>query len=231
MTPRLALTGSGGAIHRVGRRPDAWAWPEWSYAHEDGTFGNRYDDPHGEYRVLYASDRRVGAFAETLARFRPDLVVAAELERIDADPEDADHSATIALGVVPCEWLDARVIGRAAHRGRFVDVGHSDSLAVLRRALAARALHYGLDDLDAGEVRRRAPRAFTQEISRHVFVHARDADGHPVAGIRYLSRLGDELVNWAIFETDPPSDTRSEAIDPTDPDLETVFDRFGLSWG
>jgi hypothetical protein len=37
---------------------------------EDGTFGNRYDDPRGEYRVLYATSQRVGAFIETLARYR-----------------------------------------------------------------------------------------------------------------------------------------------------------------
>ena len=55
------------------------------------------------------------------------------------------------------------------------------------------------------------PRALTQEISRYVFVHARDAGGRPVAGLRYLSRLGDDLVNWAIFETEPPSDTTERA--------------------
>ncbi len=44
----------------------------WSYAAAiDGTFGNRYDDPDASYRVLYASSQRIGAFLETLARFRP----------------------------------------------------------------------------------------------------------------------------------------------------------------
>jgi hypothetical protein len=92
-------------------------------------------------------------------------------------------------------------------------------------------LDFGFDDLDAGELRRRAPRAFTQAISRYVFVHARDETGSPVAGVRYLSRLGDDYVNWAIFETAPPSDMRSEPIAPDDPDLEAVFTRFGLEWG
>ena len=77
----LALARAAGAIFRVGRRPDAWAWPDWTYAHDDGTFGNRFDDPLSEYRVLYASSQRCGAFAETLARFRPDLELAAELAR------------------------------------------------------------------------------------------------------------------------------------------------------
>jgi len=75
MTPPLAIARPQWSIYRVARRPDAWAWPEWASAHEDGTFGSRYDDPRGEYRVLYASSQREGAFAETLARFRVDLEV------------------------------------------------------------------------------------------------------------------------------------------------------------
>jgi hypothetical protein len=95
-----------------------------------------------------------------------------------------------------------RLLGSARHDGGFVDLGSSDSLAYLRAALADRVVHYGLDDLDAGAIRR-APRAFTQEISRYVFEHARE-DAQPVAGVRYGSRLGDEFVNWAIFEPSAP---------------------------
>jgi hypothetical protein len=228
MTPRPALARIAGSIHRVARRPDAWAWPEWAYTHEDGTFGNRYDDPACEYRMLSASDERAAAFAETLARLRPDLELVAELALIAGDDDDA---ASLAPGVVPREWLDARVIGRARHAGAFVDLGHSDTLAHLRAALAARVLHHGFEDCDAGELRRRAPRAFTQEISRHVFTYARGEDGRAVAGLRYRSRLGDEYVNWAIFEIDPPSEMSSDPIGPDDPDLRAVMAKFGLSWG
>jgi hypothetical protein len=226
----LAVARADGPLHRVGRLPDAWAWPEWAYAHDDGTFGNRFDDPLAEYRVLYASQPRLGAFAETLARFRPDLELAAECARIAGDSRDADFAPALGAGVVPIEWCATRAIGAARHRGAFADVGRSESLAALRSALAARALHYGFDDLDAGDLRRRAPRAFTQEISRHVFVGGRDPGGRPLAGLRYASRLGDDLVNWAIFETEPPSDAASEPVAPDDPDLRAVFARFGLSW-
>jgi hypothetical protein len=219
MTPALAR--QSGPIYRVGRRPDAWAWPDWNYA----PFGNRFDDPLAEYRVLYASERRAGAFAETLARFRPDPELVAALREIEGEGE------ALAPGVVPREWLEVRAIGTAEHGGVFVDLGHSETLAHLRSALAARLVHYGLDDLDAGDIRRRTPRAFTQELSRHVFVTVRDRDGQPVAGIRYGSRLGDEHVNWAIFETEPPADTSSRPIEPDDPDLLAVFDLFGLTWG
>jgi hypothetical protein len=230
MTPSLAIATTDDAIYRVARRPDAWAWPDWSYAHDDGTFGGRFDDPRGEYRVLYASSQREGAFSETLARYRVDLHVAAELQSIAGDPEDGAYPGLIPAGVVPREWLETRVLGTATHPGAFVDLGHSDSLAHLRVALAARVLHHGLDDLDAGAIRR-APRAFTQEVSRHLFEHGRDEDGWAVAGVRYRSRLGDEFINWAIFEPNPPVDDRSEAIDSDDPALLSIFERFELRWG
>jgi len=53
-------------LHRVGRAPDAWAWPDWAFAGPDGTFGNPYDDPRAEYRVLYASDPELGIALELL---------------------------------------------------------------------------------------------------------------------------------------------------------------------
>ena len=39
-------------LFRVGRDDDAWAVPDWAYAKEDGTFGNRFDDPMRVYRVV-----------------------------------------------------------------------------------------------------------------------------------------------------------------------------------
>jgi hypothetical protein len=232
MTPPLAIARPDDWIYRVAREPDPWRWPDWNYAHEDHTFGNRFDDPRGEYRVLYASSRREGAFAETLARFRVDLHVAAELQAIDGDPEDDACGEPLAGGVVPMEWIETRLLGTARHAGAFVDLGHSDSLAHLRTALADRVLHHGLDELDAGAIRGRAPRRFTQEISRYLFEHGRDERDAPIAGVRYRSRLGDDLVNWAIFEPNEPSEAKSEPIDRDDDEaLRVVLERFALRWG
>jgi len=72
-------------IYRIGRQPDAWRPPDWSRASADGTFGNRFDDPESYYRVLYASSQEVSCFIETLARYRPDLTLLAELEAIEGD--------------------------------------------------------------------------------------------------------------------------------------------------
>ena len=36
-----------GPLFRVGRDRDAWAITDWAYAKDNGTFGNRFDDPMG----------------------------------------------------------------------------------------------------------------------------------------------------------------------------------------
>lgn len=224
MTPPLATAAPANPIHRIGRVPDPWAWSDWAYAGEDGTFGNRWDDPAGEYRVLYASSEPLGAYLETLARFRPDPLVVAAIADIDEDP----GFPTLTTGLVPAGWCTGRRIGAARHAGPFADVGNSDSIAHLRSALLPRIVHHGLDDLDAGDLRRRAPRRFTQEVSRYVFEHGRAADETPLTGIRYASRLGDELANWAIFEGSEPHAQTSAPIKADDPNLLRALGMYGL---
>jgi RES domain len=193
-------------VHRLARRPDAWAWPDWAYAGNDGTFGNRYDDPRGEYRILYASTERVGAFVETLARFRPDPVLVAALDAIDDDEP-------VTSGVVPVEWLTDRAIGEATLAGEFAQVGATRSLVYLRDRLA--------QDLDASAIRRHIPRSTTQAIGRLVFHCAR------FAGVQYESRLGDDIHNWAVFEPADVSGT-SEPVAEDDPDLALALALLGL---
>jgi hypothetical protein len=230
MSCELDATGADGPLHRVGRRPNAWVWPDWAFAGPDGTFGNRYDDPAAEYRVLYASSSRRGAFLEVLARFRPDPAVVRELAEVEQEPGEPDEGP--GPGQIPRSWLAGRALGTALAYGSYAVVGAARSVAYLRDVLADRALHHGIDELDAGTIRAHAPRAFTQEVSRLVFECA-DADGRPqFAGIAYRSRLGDEIVNWAIFE--PPTgedrlrEPRSHAIDPDDPDLFGVLELLGI---
>lgn len=173
MSDGLASVEPDGALYQLGRQPDPWAWPDWSYAGPDGTFGNRYDDPEASYRVLYASSQRVGAFVETLARFRPDLEVLAELAQIEGD----DGSQAVVLRV----WPDTRLIGEATIQGRFVDVGDARTLATLRSELAASAIHFGLDEIDAGTIRLHAPRAFTQRSPASSMSNATSRDPSPAS--------------------------------------------------
>jgi hypothetical protein len=214
----------GGDVFRVARRPDPWAYPSWAYVGSDGTFDNRFDDPESSYRVLYACSQRLGAFIETLARFRPDPEVVAGLANI----EGADDGA-LEPGQVPASWVEDRLIGTGKLDGAVAHIGHSRSLSYLRSTMASRLVHYGLVDLDAGVIRLTAPRRFTQEISRLVFECTDATGGRGFAGIRYASRLGDEFENWAVFEPLVPSGASEEDIRLDDSDLVAALDRLGIT--
>jgi len=213
-----------GPVYRMARGPDPWAWADWVYAGTDGTFPGRFDDPEGEYRVLYAASTRLGAFMETLAGFRTHPAVRQALAGApdgDAAPPDS----------VPREWLELRRIGKARLPGLpFADVGHSRSLAFLRERLADAVVEHGLEDLDAAAIRLSAPRRFTQLVGRLAF-DCTDASGEPqFTGLRYASRLGDELHDWALFER-PDSAliaSQHEPVDEDDPDLTLALERLGL---
>ena len=224
MTPALQVARPAGLLYRVGRVPDAWALAPWTYAGPDNTFGSRFDDPEGEYRVRYAAGQKRGAFLETLARFRADPQLLAELAEIDDDPE----YPTAPPSTVPSEWLHTRCVGIAqADSLLFVDISHSQSLAHLRHHLAHRLVHFGLDDLDGCDIRKRTPRALTQEVSRYVFEQP-----EAFAGIRYLSRLGDELANWGIFEGSELDEVieDNETIERDDPDLVGALHTLNLTF-
>ncbi|MGH7756283.1 MAG: RES family NAD+ phosphorylase [Vulcanimicrobiaceae bacterium] len=175
-------------MYRLGREPDPWAPPDWAYAGEDGTFGNRFDDPRGTYRVLYASSTRLGCFLETLARFRVDVALQTALAEISGLDD------YVPLGVVPSEWPRGRSLGTAEAAGVFAAIGSAQSLATLRATLGTVVVELGLEDFDAAAIRLSFPRAFTQAVSRYIY------DGGRFDGVCYRSRYGDDLENWAVFE-------------------------------
>ena len=226
MSSALETVTADGPVFRLARAPDPWAWPDWSNAGLDGTFGNRWDDSEGEYRVLYASSTRFGALLETLARFRLDLTVVAGLREIEGE-DDA-----LAAGTVPREWFERRLMGVAELSGAYAEVGAAGSLATIRSQLAARALQHGLTDVDAAAIRASAPRAFTQEVSRLVY-RSRTTEGEPLAGIRYRSRLDDGTDNWAVFEPAPGAPAPMHVLDAEpvrsgDPDVTRAVNALGL---
>jgi hypothetical protein len=204
-----------GPVYRLGRRPDAWQLPPWSLAQRDGTFGNRFDDPEGYYRVLYASSQRLACFMETLARFRVDITLLTELELIEG-PNDF-----LPLGTVPREWLRARVMGTAGISGEFADIYAAAWVSYLRTALAAEALKLGLKDIDLGTLQTAEPRRLTQLASRQAY-------RMDLAGIFYRSRYGHSLENWALFEPVSLEDPASEAIFEDDPDLQEALTLHGI---
>ena len=211
----------------MARGLDPFEPPDWSYAGDDGTFGNRFDDPGAErsipeavrFRVIYCATSRAAAFGETIARFRPDLELLAKLEEIE---DDEPISPELQGGIVPEEWRLSRRLGvtRLDESLRFVDVDAAQTLQVLRRVLASIAASLGVSDIDLGAIA--GPnRRLTQEVARCVY-EQRDPTGEPLyAGIRYLSRLNPEWELWAIFADRIEHSPRevTESIRAEDPDL------------
>ncbi len=199
-----------GVIYRLGRKPDAWSAPDWASAGQDGTFGNRFDDPEAMYRVLYASSQRFGCFLETLARFRVDVKLLAELAEIEGDDD------YFPLGEVPLEWAEKRVMGVGTAGGEYADICSGEWIGRLRNLLAAHLVKFGLDDLDASVLQQTAPRMLTQLASRIVF-----NDGF--AGIYYRSKYGHDVENWALFEPFQIKVQDPEPIRFDDPDLQRAL--------
>jgi len=208
---------SSGVIYRLGRVPDPWAVPDWASAGADGTFGNRFDDPDATYRVLYASSQRLGCFLETLARFRIDPKLAAELAAIEGEE---DH---FPLGEVPVEWLRKRILGIATAGGEYADLCSSEWISRLRKSLATHLTRFGVEDIDASVLQKTAPRTLTQFVSRIVFYAG-------FSGIYYLSKYGHDIENWALFEPFQIRVLEPELIRPDDRDLQRALQLHSLKF-
>jgi hypothetical protein len=183
----------------VGYAPDPWAWMPWEY----GPFTGRWDDPQELYRTLYAGSSPLACFVEVLAQFRPDEDLSHDLDSIRGDSRDKDFPS-VRPGELSADWLARRRLGRARLSGTYVDIGHSKTVAMLRAAFLQEAFSLGLPDFDAAAIRLRAPRRFTQEISRYVFRLPMEG-GVLASGVAFSSRHGDELRLWAVFEREADS--------------------------
>jgi hypothetical protein len=191
-------------VFRVGRGFDAFAPPPWDKAGEDGTFGNRFDDPRADrgmpeedrFRVIYCATRPVGAFGETVARYRRSPRLLAALRNIEDDePLDPELEG----GIVPEEFRLKRTLGttRLSDDLLFADFAVGETLTILREELANWLVRLDLEDFDLSTVTSQL-RRLTQEAARYVYELA--GLGHTsFAGIRYLSRLDPNWELWAIF--------------------------------
>jgi hypothetical protein len=203
-------------VFRLGRKPDPWSPPDWSRAQPDGTFGHRFDDPQGNYRVLYAASQRVSCFVETLARFRPDLALIAELQAITGDDD------FVPLGTVPSDWFEQRVMGESIITGVYADVYAASWVSRLRQTLAADCIALGLTELDDSVLQQGEPRRLTQLASLKV-------NEAGLNGIYYRSRYGHDLENWALFEPFEISSLKTPLeIRPDDVDLQAACKLLGL---
>ena len=229
-------------IYRLARGPaDPFALPDWDRVGQDGTFGNRFDDPaelagvgtDERFRTLYCATRRITAFGETLARFRPDPTLIAKLALVDDDePIEAALSGAVdpefpRHGLIPNDWIGRRRIGHALidPDNRFVDLGAAESLAHLNTELRSWLRLWGLKEVDLSTVTSQH-RVLTQFAARHIYTLE-------YAGIRYVSRLDSSWECWALFEGrfnyQPGSPGFSPSLTPDDPDLAAIARIFALT--
>jgi hypothetical protein len=235
-------------VYRIARGPaEPFAPPAWDRAQDDGTFGNRFDDPSaaegrlpGErFRTIYCATQRIAAFAETVAHFRPSIALLAHLAAVEDDEslEDALAGAidprNPSRGLIPADWRLRRRVGRTRLDPslRFVDIAAAQSVQHLRLALAPLASELRLIDIDLSSLTSQQ-RRFTQACARYVYAQT-DEHGLPLfAGIRYPSRFSDKWECWAVFDDRlrhaPGFPALPESIFADDPDLVRVASMFGL---
>lgn len=194
----------GGMVFRVARSFDVFAPPDWSWAEDDGTFGNRFDDPGAyrgipeadRFRVIYCATQRAGAFGETIARYRKSVRLSSALDEIvDEDPVDPELEG----GTLPLEWRLERRVGSTNLDDDllFADFTAPQTFQALTEELAGWLSRFHLKEFDLSTITSHE-RRLTQEAARYVYELAATSD-LAFAGIRYLSRLNASWELWAIF--------------------------------
>ncbi|QHC68922.1 RES domain-containing protein (plasmid) [Rathayibacter sp. VKM Ac-2759] len=223
-----------GLVWRIGYGSDPWAWTDWTYAH-DGRFTGRWDSPDGSYRTVYAGQSIFACYIEVLAQFRPDPILTEDLDSIVEDEVDRSIYPTIQPGIVPETWFEPRRVGGAVLTGRYCDVGHSTTISTLRPFFIADALRFGLDDFDSSAIQNSKPRELTQAVGRSIFSETGPELQNMFDGVRFLSRHGNEVELWAIFERSDDAEVSGHlgeisiySIWLGDPELKQALDLHGL---
>jgi hypothetical protein len=192
-------------------------WPPRQFAGS-----GRFDDPRREFRVLYAAGSRRGAFAETMAQFRPSVEFIASRRPVREAarllfPTDLEES------VIPSDWYHRRAIGtlQVAPKQSWLDLRSPHTREALRHELAELLVELEFVDLDVSGVV--GPhRVLTQSIAR--WAYERD-----FVGIVYASRLDSRVTLWAIFEgASFVAASVPEPIVSDDPDMVATARLFGL---
>ena len=211
-SPGLGFTRPAGATYRVqeSRWAEIWgpprvpATPARRWLRERHALlartnlGNRFADPLGHYRETYSADCLVGALTECWADDVPHDATVFAGRRVRRTTPSPPRPA----GVLPSARVDGRdVITISVPEQEFADVS-----AVRTRTWLA--THPSLRDplrqvgaagprLDSGLLEGLGPRSriVTQRVGRVIYEHP-----DVLAGVRYRSRVGDNYINWAVFD-------------------------------
>lgn len=234
---RLAARTDPGVVWRIGYGPEPWNWVDWAHA-INGRFNGRWDARDSAYRTIYAGSSLFACLVEVLARFRPDPLFQTDMVGIDVDEADAALYPTVPVGIVDEAWLRVRSAARANLSGRYCDVGDSATIAALRPMFHAFAIELGFADFDSSSLQNSEPRVLTQLVGRAVYEASNDEGAPAFEGVRFLSRHGNDLELWSIFErsTDGAfsaqlSDIVIGELQPGHPDVVAAMRLHGLNWG
>jgi RES domain len=180
----------------------------------------RYDDAMLRAQVRYGASTRLGAIIEVLAQFLPDLTIPTLAGEGDIP--------TLTPGIVPKAWFSNQWVGRAEVTGRFVDLGKAETLACLRPLVDPLLRLHGARTLDASVIRGAAPRVATQAIAAICLDERTPAGGHRYDGIKYLSRWGDDVTCWGVFDHVRAVNPRSTPLSSDDRDVDEALEILGL---
>lgn len=183
--------------------------------------GNRFDIPGAG--VLYGATSAGGAYAETLAGFRPKASVQDTLASIPAEP------GRVRPGQVPGEWLTSRRLRSFQVAGAlpFVDIEAPASHTYLTEHAPELLLQHGIENLDVALIR--GPnRLLTRGIAAWLYSCTDEHGAALFAGIRYMSRLGN-FECWAVFDGAHVEMRSTDQITYRDSDLQTVASLYGLN--
>jgi hypothetical protein len=160
------------------------------------TTGNRFDSATGRFGVVYFGSDLQTCFAETIARFRPSEVAA----QVVREEWLADPAKYMAIGAVPADWRMTRMAIRIRTEKSFLFLDLEDLATrnFLEVELGAQLMILNEPRLDVATIRGHN-RDVTRVISEWAF-GLDEIDGQPVAGIRYISRMGNEWECWAVFD-------------------------------
>jgi hypothetical protein len=189
---------------------------------------------------VYCATERIGAFGETLARFRASLPLLASLAAIpDVEPLEESLAGAVDPNdvtriLVGADWRFQRMVSHTVLDSSlpFVDLTAAETIQYLRRPLARIAYNLGLPDIDEAAVMG-PTRAFTQHVARYLY-EQEDETGRPLyAGIRYRLRLNLEWECWALWADRmrhvPGMPGPSETIYHDDQDLTEIARLWSLT--
>lgn len=197
---------------------------------------SRFDLP-GQ-ATLYSATERKGAYAESLADFRPRIEVLAKMAQDIFDDVGSGQNPIVDEwcsrghmfpGNIPAVWHVERRIAQihVPVPGWYVDVEHPESLNALRPRMAGLLHKQKMTDFDVAAIRSEN-RVVTCAVAELLLNELLDDGSYPL-GIRYNSRLGTEWECWANFP-----ETTVEAVDTqpldlsADSDLAAITELFGL---